>query len=298
VRKNASPTGPPTPGNWFDNMENGINGWTSSGLWHQVNNIPTCIPPGYSSPTHSWYYGQDATCNYDTGTTNSGDLTSATIQGATSSSNLSFYYFRQVESYSGPYDITRVDVSGNGGPWTQVWYKDSSYTSENAWTASGNISLSAFNGQDIRLRFFFNTVDSVANNFKGWAIDDVGVSNVQIPTSCTTASAAPGKVLNNLTINKSGSNLVLNWQAPGGSCNVSAYGVYRGTIQSPWSYNYSSLTCTATTTSYTTAADTGNYYFIVVPLNTTNEGSYGTDSSGNQRPPAASPCKPQNLSPC
>jgi len=75
-------------------------------------------------------------------------------------------------------------------------------------------------------------------------------------------------------------------------------GVYRGVIQSPWSYNYSWLTCTQATTSYTTTQDTGNYHFLKVPLNSTNEASYGTDFSGTQKPPAPSPCKPQNISPC
>src|SRR5262249_50087371 len=52
-----------------DHMENGTNGWTSSGLWHEstlrANSLAT-----------AWYYGSEATRTYDTGTVNSGLLTS------------------------------------------------------------------------------------------------------------------------------------------------------------------------------------------------------------------------------
>jgi hypothetical protein len=44
------------------------------------------------------------------------------------------------------------------------------------WTSSGNLSLAAFAGDTIRLRFTFNTVDSAANTFTGWFIDDVKVT--------------------------------------------------------------------------------------------------------------------------
>ena len=51
-----------------ENFETGAVGWTATGLWHLVNNSG-CVSPalGYSSPTHAFYYGQDATCDYATG---------------------------------------------------------------------------------------------------------------------------------------------------------------------------------------------------------------------------------------
>ncbi|MCP4304366.1 MAG: hypothetical protein GY788_05710, partial [bacterium] len=36
-----------------------------------------------------------------------------------------------------------------------------------------DVSLSAYTGQVIRLRFSFDTVDHAYNNFEGWVIDDV-----------------------------------------------------------------------------------------------------------------------------
>ena len=62
---------------------------------------------------------------YCTGATTTGSLTSPVIQGVTSSSELSFSYWREVESYQGGFDITQVDVSYDGGSgWTPVWYMD------------------------------------------------------------------------------------------------------------------------------------------------------------------------------
>jgi extracellular elastinolytic metalloproteinase len=168
------------------NFESDTTGWTATGLWHLVNNSTCASPaPGYSSPTRAFYYGQDSTCTYNTGATNSGTLTSPPVSGIASTSNLSFNYFRRVESYNGAYDRTFVDVIRSNGAVTTVWSRDSRDASSTAWASSGNISLSAFAGDTIRLRFTFNTVDSLANAFTGWLIDDVKVT---APSSCPTAA--------------------------------------------------------------------------------------------------------------
>ncbi|MCP4662096.1 MAG: S8 family serine peptidase [bacterium] len=158
-----------------DDLEGSTSGWTTSGLWHLTDNSG-CASPGYSSATHAFYYGQDSGCNYDAGDT-TGDLISPTIADINSTSTLSFDYFRQVESYSGSYDQTQVAVSVAGsGSWTTVWSRDSSDTSENAWTASGAIDLSSYAGSDIQVRFRFDSVDGSYNTFTGWFIDDVVVT--------------------------------------------------------------------------------------------------------------------------
>src|SRR5204862_5099770 len=51
-------------------------GWTTSGLWHIGS---TCLPGGTCDGTQWAYYGQDATCTYDTGAANTGQLTAASI---------------------------------------------------------------------------------------------------------------------------------------------------------------------------------------------------------------------------
>lgn len=173
-------------GGFLDEFETGAAGWTTTGLWHLANNS-TCASPGYSSPTRAFYYGQDATCNYNTGASNTGTLTSPAISGITASSVLTFDYRRQVESFSGNYDRTFVEVIRSNGTATSVFSLSSANPSTTAWTPSGNISLAAFAGDTVRLRFTFNSVDSVSNAFIGWFIDDVQVTGAP---SCPLTSPA------------------------------------------------------------------------------------------------------------
>ncbi|MDY7094410.1 MAG: M36 family metallopeptidase [Acidobacteriota bacterium] len=164
-------------GGLSDDFEGGAGSWSASGLWHLTSNS-SCASPGYSSAVNAFYYGQDASCDYDTGGTSTGDLISPTISGITSTSTLSFDYYRVVESFTGgSYDQAEVAVSGNGGSsWTTLWSRDSADASTASWQSSGNLSLSAFAGQAIQVRFRFNSVDGVSNTFTGWFIDDVVVT--------------------------------------------------------------------------------------------------------------------------
>ena len=163
-------------GGFLDEFETGAAGWTATGLWHLVNNS-TCGAPGYSSPTHSFYYGRDGVCNYNTGGANTGDLTSPPIPGITPASTLSFDFFRRVERFNGAFDRTQVDVIRSNGTAVNVFNLDSRTPSNPpSWRSSGDISLAQFAGDTIQLRFRFNTVDGVSNNFTGWLIDDVSVT--------------------------------------------------------------------------------------------------------------------------
>ena len=165
------------PTGLIEDFEGDTSGWTANGLWHLVENS-ACASPGYSSATHAMYYGQDAGCDYDTGTAHSGNLISPEIGCLTASSTLNFQYFRQVEKTNNdPYETVSVAASVAGqNSWTTLWSKSSLETSENAWTASGNLSLAAFASQTIELRFRFDSVDNVENAFVGWLVDDVVVT--------------------------------------------------------------------------------------------------------------------------
>lgn len=175
-------------GGLFQNFEGDTSAWTMTGLWHSTNGS-SCATPGYWSATHAMYYGQDSSCDYSTGAGTTGSLTSPLITGINTASTLGFQYFRAVESYSGPYDQTIVEVSNNGGStWTAVWSRDSSNASENAWTSSGNISLASYAGQDIKVRFRFDSRDDMSNTYTGWLVDDVVVRG---ESSCSGAPNAP-----------------------------------------------------------------------------------------------------------
>jgi len=174
-----------------DSFENGISGWTATGLWHEVSDS-TCASPGYSSPIGAVYYGQDSSCNYDTGGANSGTFVSPVITGINSSSTLTFDYYRVVEDFNGDYDRTIVDIL-SGGTSTTVFSLNATDASNPAWVSSGAIDLSAFAGESIQVQFRFETVDGTANTFTGWFIDDVVVTG-------ESPCGGPGNTAPNVTI--------------------------------------------------------------------------------------------------
>ena len=148
--------------------------WSPTGLWHKATNS-ACASPGYSSATRAMYFGIDAQCNFSNGTRVTGTITSPMITGAVSTTSLRFKYFRRVESASGSYDVTSVEVV-SGTTTTTVWTRSSANASNSVWNDSGAISLSAFAGKSIQLRFRFDSKDSSYNTYTGWLVDDVVVT--------------------------------------------------------------------------------------------------------------------------
>jgi subtilisin family serine protease len=198
-----------------EKAENGLNGWTISGtdgnsgpaLWHLSNSR-------FNSTNTSWYYGNEKTKDFNTGQRNYGSITSPLIDTKTSTNaDLTFYYWREVESYSGPYDVLKVEVSyNNGSTWTTVQTIDSSTTSKKTWTSSGYIPLQS--GKQIKIRFSFDTVDAYGNDYEGVYIDDIEIVGTE-PEDITPPSS-----ITNLSVSATGTNYVkLSWSAPGDDGN-------------------------------------------------------------------------------
>jgi len=158
----------------FRDTFEGTTAWSPTGLWHLANNS-ACASPGFASATHAMYFGLDASCNYANSATVAGTITSPIITGVVATSNLAFKFFRQVESASGSFDVTSVEIVA-GTTTTTVWTRSSANPSTLAWTDSGAIPLSAFAGRSIQVRFRFDSKDRISNAFKGWLIDDVVVT--------------------------------------------------------------------------------------------------------------------------
>lgn len=150
-----------------DNMESGPSLWTTAGnpgLWHLSTHRS-------NSPNTSYYYGIDGVWNYDTGASNSGTLTSTAINLAGSTDALlTFNEWSQVESFTS-FDRTRVQVSTDGVSWVTVF---ESHGTNNAWVKE-TVDLTPYVGGNINLRFWFDTIDPIANTFEGWYVDDVQV---------------------------------------------------------------------------------------------------------------------------
>jgi len=93
-------------------------------------------------------------------------------------------------------------------------------------------------------------------------------------------------------------SLELSWGLPCNDAEVpnQDYAIYQGTM-GDWT-NMTSLTCsTEQSRSFLIETSGSNLYWLVVPQNSANEGSYGLSNWG-ERAPAALPCRPQAMATC
>lgn len=300
IKRSEAPTGPETILFSDDAGDTGSAQMTLGTQW-VISTSRNHTPGG----TRSYYSGsgQNNLCSY---------LTSP----STALNGGAYYYLEYYTTYNleEGWDAVDVQVSTNGGTsWTKVTPMQGYPASTNTSTSTcigtaqqcytGNIlpnfafysvDLTTLAGQNLLFRYRYGSDDAM--NLENFYVDDIKVSAL---ATCTQGVSTPGYISNNLTVAKSGTtNLVLSWQAVGGACTVEAYGVYRGSL--PWTgYNHTQLTCQNTTTSYTDQNAPSSYYYLVVPNNSTAEGSYGKDSGGSQIPQSSSPCKTtQNTDPC
>src|ERR1041385_7049875 len=159
---------------FYDNMESGANGWTTEliggatdNLWHQTT-------LDANSPSHSWWCGIDGQLNYHSGNRLNTAVKSPSIDlsGAIAPVTLLFTenYFTELG-----WDYCMVDVSVNGGvSWTPLRgnYGSAPSGDSKGWIIS-TLDLSTYVGNQINIRFHFDTGDTSFNEFPGWFVDDV-----------------------------------------------------------------------------------------------------------------------------
>jgi len=144
--------------------------------------------------------------------------------------------------------------------------------------------------------------------------DTLGSWPLSSETAALSCQANPGKVYEDviypfpIRLDKStavAGNIVISW-APSCSSGAEDYGIYEGTLGT-W-YSHSWLTCTDTGADLTedVAPMAADSYYLVVPHNFKEEGSYGLDRDWNRIPlrierpavPGASCTPAQVLTPC
>ena len=148
-----------------DNMENGVNGWNYNGLWHQETYR-------FYSFTTSWAYNTGApNYNYNTGAKNSGSLTSPILNLLNYKSALvDFWYWYETETTGTSWDQRWIQIGVNGSFTNKVQLSGDSMKQWNKYS----LDLSSYAGKpNVQIRFFFDTIDSILNNYEGWYIDDV-----------------------------------------------------------------------------------------------------------------------------
>lgn len=178
----ATPTATPP---FTHTMETSGSGWFNNGNWILTNSA-NHTPGGLMS----WKYAP-ATTSYNTGAPNAGSITSPPISlPAGVTQYLRFWYLYATEGPESHFDQRRVQISVNGGAYSdllQLTGDPSDY-----WLRSPAISLGAYAGQTVRLRFYFATMDAALNNYLGWIIDDVSVTT-EAPPACGDADNDPSR---------------------------------------------------------------------------------------------------------
>ncbi len=139
----------------------------------------------------------------------------------------------------------------------------------------------------------FNRIDIDGNQL---CVTSIGINGETLYNFCIIHEH-PGKINNSLTLSKRNNSILLNWSSTSGTCYSTAYNIYRGSL--PFTtYNHDYLACNLNDTSFMDTPPDESYYYLIVPQNENYEGSYGTDSSGNQRPQSTNPCLPQDYYQC
>lgn len=173
-----------------DTMENGINGWTiggngptassSASLWHQSQKRSF-------SPVTSWYYGKEDTATYNTGDKNAGVILSPNITIPNlSKTTLRFNHLLDTENQattSGTlnppvYDKALVEITKDGGI---TWKTLANLGSTSRQWEALNFDISDYVNSTIQIKFSFDTVDAMFNDYWGWHIDDVFVFGETAP---------------------------------------------------------------------------------------------------------------------
>ncbi len=171
---------------YSDNMEHGDSNWTYTGLWHITTKR-------YNSPSHSFWYGQESTGDYDTGSANSGYL--ETKHWIKLYDHPVLYYWEYRETEENPdYDHTYVQISTDNSSWTTL---DNSY--DNDYGSIKSIDLSDYANKKVLIRFYFDTVDSWYNNYEGWYIDDFKIRDYADVDITAESDAFSGKPVHELS---------------------------------------------------------------------------------------------------
>ena len=167
---------------------------TPSGLWHTTTTV--------DGKSGAWYYGDDSTQTFNTGSTTAGTLDMTFDLTSVTSASLTLDTKYQTEGGS-TYDQLKIMV-GNNILWERSTNESKDPSGNFGWETL-SLPLTSYIGSMVTITFSFNSVDSVANSYFGWAIH-----NVQ-------AGSGGG------TIISSSGSLVINQLDIGNFPNINAY---------------------------------------------------------------------------
>lgn len=169
------------------NFEQGLGGFTidnafgqGGGLWRLSSGRRDDGDPDHSPP-RSLYFGQGESPfvggDYDTGSVTEGAVFSPEIDlpAAAARITLSFNHFLKTEGFT-EFDVAEVAIVTDAGPNIVLSSGDGTLPPDTNGVWQGVAAdLTRFAGEQVRLRFHFDSVDGSANFFEGWFVDDVSI---------------------------------------------------------------------------------------------------------------------------
>ncbi|MFW9867555.1 MAG: S8 family serine peptidase [Candidatus Thorarchaeota archaeon] len=162
-----------TPPIFFEDFENGLSKWeTIAGMWNLTNDTSSWPVP-YHSPTHSMWFGNESTGDYNTGSREMGELISYPINLSSYEDSillLEFYHWREGEGTLGR-DVSFINISVDGVNWDLLYQNSSGYISP--WEKV-SVDISRYTGNSsVQIKFCFDTVNETENFYRGWLVDDI-----------------------------------------------------------------------------------------------------------------------------
>jgi hypothetical protein len=162
-----------TPPVFFEDFESELSKWeTITGFWHLTDDT-SIWPVPYHSPTHSLWFGNESTGNYDTGFREMGELISYPIDLSSYEDYrllLEFYHWREGEGNIGR-DVSFVSISIDGINWDLLYQSSSAYIPP--WEKI-SLDISRYAGNSsVRIKFSFDTFNETRNSYRGWLMDDI-----------------------------------------------------------------------------------------------------------------------------
>jgi hypothetical protein len=156
---------------FFDDFATDDGFWTPSvasgtDYWHYTN-------AAYNSPVQGMAFVDPASGTYDAGAAQDVSLVSGSIDLTYAEGGVTLEFFEWYETELG-YDFCDVEASSDGSTWIPVRTEASG--SSGGWRLT-QADLTGFAGDVVQLRFRLHTGDDVYNDYPGWYIDDVKVTD-------------------------------------------------------------------------------------------------------------------------
>lgn len=186
---------------WHAGFENGLAGWTATGLWNAEAETDPCgalVAPFPAGDGAAYYGGSNGNCNYDTpGIANSGNLTWdgwIELPEGAASITLQYMSWSHSEFCWGGWDehLLWIEVEGSAslGAHQCEFHTNGPSSVVIPWHQRV-VDLTGLGGRRVRPRFEFSTIDENDNFFGGWFLDEVRIVAAESGVSvCPTAGSA------------------------------------------------------------------------------------------------------------